>query len=380
MASEMLYPVMPLYLKQVGYTALFIGILEGAAEAVAGLSKSYFGKLSDRSGKRLPFVQLGYALSAISKPMLALLIYPAWIFLSRGMDRLGKGIRTGARDALLSDESTPATKASVFGFHRSLDTMGAVLGPGLALLYLYYFPAAYQDLFLVALLPGLFAVGLSLVLKEKQKVARQVPAVNTPVRFFSFFSYWKKSSGSYRNLSGGLLVFALINSSDVFLLLKMSERGVSDTTIIAAYIFYNLIYALAAWPAGILADKIGKRKLMVAGLALFALVYAGFSVANHTWSFALLLVLYGLYAAATEGIAKAWISNITPRRETATAIGTFTGLQSLAALFASSLSGLLWFYAGSGIVFVTAAVVALCVCCYLLFSKIPEAHSTDAEG
>jgi MFS family permease len=119
---------------------------------------------------------------------------------------------------------------------------------------------------------------------------------------------------------------------------------------------------------------------MVAGLALFALVYAGFSVANHTWSFALLLVLYGLYAAATEGIAKAWISNITPRRETATAIGTFTGLQSLAALFASSLSGLLWFYAGSGIVFVTAAVVALCVCCYLLFSKIPEAHSTDAEG
>jgi MFS family permease len=377
MASEMLYPVMPLFLKQVGYSALFIGILEGAAEAVAGLSKSYFGKLSDRSGKRLPFVQLGYTLSAISKPMLALLIHPAWIFLSRGMDRLGKGIRTGARDALLSDESTLATKASVFGFHRSLDTMGAVLGPALALLYLYYFPAAYQDLFLVALLPGMFAVGLSLVLKEQQKAAGLLPAANIPVRFFSFFSYWKKSPGSYRNLSGGLLVFALINSSDVFLLLKMSERGISDTMIIAAYIFYNLVYALAAWPAGILADKIGKKKLMVAGLVLFALVYAGFSVANHAWSFALLLVFYGFYAAATEGIAKAWISNITPRHETATAIGTFTGLQSLAALFASSISGLLWFYFGSGVVFVIAAVVALCVCCYLLFSRIPEAISNE---
>jgi MFS family permease len=380
MASEMLYPVMPLFLKQVGYGALFIGVLEGVAEAVAGLSKSYFGKLSDRSGRRLPFVQLGYGLSAISKPMLTFLIHPLWIFLSRTIDRLGKGIRTGARDALLSDETTAATKASVFGFHRSMDTMGAVLGPGLSLLYLYYNPAAYQDLFLLALLPGVCAVGLSFILKEKLKKQVELLPPGSPISFFSFFSYWNKSPDSYRRLLKGLLAFALINSSDVFLLLRMAETGVSDTKIIAAYIFYNLIYAVAAWPAGILADKLGKKKLMIAGLVLFAIVYAGFSLATTSWSFAILLLLYGFYAAATEGVAKAWISNITARSETATAIGTFTGLQSLAALFASSIGGLLWFSYGSGIVFVIAAVVAFAVAVYLFVSKIPELHTGVTES
>ena len=149
---------MPLFLKHIGYSAIFIGVLEGIAEAVAGLSKSYFGNRSDNSGKRLPFVRFGYMLSAISKPMLAFFIYPWWIFLSRTMDRLGKGIRTGARDALLSEECTAETKGRVFGFHRSLDTMGAVLGPGIALIYLYFYPNNYETLFILALLPGLLAV------------------------------------------------------------------------------------------------------------------------------------------------------------------------------------------------------------------------------
>src|SRR4249919_1630514 len=139
-ASEMLYPIMPIYLKSIGFSVLLIGILEGIAEATAGLSKGYFGKLSDNSRKRVPFVQLGYALSALSKPMMAVFVYPAWIFLARTVDRLGKGIRTGARDALLSDEATPATKGRVFGFHRSMDTLGAVAGPALALLYLHFYP------------------------------------------------------------------------------------------------------------------------------------------------------------------------------------------------------------------------------------------------
>ena len=125
-ASEMLYPIMPIYLKSIGFTVILIGILEGFAEATAGLSKGYFGKRSDTLGKRVPFVQLGYAFSAISKPMMAIFIFPLWIFFARTIDRLGKGIRTGARDALLSDEATPQTKAKVFGFHRSMDTLGAV--------------------------------------------------------------------------------------------------------------------------------------------------------------------------------------------------------------------------------------------------------------
>src|SRR6476659_6562272 len=130
----MLYPVMPIYLKTIGFSIVLIGILEGVAEAMAGFSKGYFGKLSDNSGKRVPFVQIGYALSAVSKPMMAFLIYPIWIFFARTIDRLGKGIRTGARDAILSDEATPSTKGKIFGFHRSMDTFGAVLGPAFALL------------------------------------------------------------------------------------------------------------------------------------------------------------------------------------------------------------------------------------------------------
>ena len=168
-ASEMLYPIMPIYLKSIGFTVLLIGILEGFAEAIAGLSKGYFGKRSDNSGKRVPFVQLGYAFSAISKPMMAMFIYPLWIFFSRTIDRLGKGIRTGARDALLSDEATPQTKAKVFGFHRSMDTLGAVLGPALALLYLYYYPEDYKTLFFIAFVPGLLAIIASFYLKEKKQ-------------------------------------------------------------------------------------------------------------------------------------------------------------------------------------------------------------------
>jgi len=146
-ASEMLYPIMPIYLKTIGFSIVLIGVLEGIAEATAGLSKGYFGKLSDQSERRVPFVRIGYALSAISKPMMAVFIFPIWIFLSRTMDRFGKGIRTGARDAILSDEASPSTKGEIFGFHRAMDTFGAVLGPLLALLYLYFYPEDYKTLF-----------------------------------------------------------------------------------------------------------------------------------------------------------------------------------------------------------------------------------------
>ncbi|MCB0562614.1 MAG: MFS transporter, partial [Phaeodactylibacter sp.] len=142
-ASEMLYPIMPLYLQSIGFSVLLIGILEGIAEATAGLSKGFFGRLSDVRGRRLPFVRLGYFLSAISKPLMVIITRHWWVFLARTLDRLGKGVRTGARDALLSDEATPASKGAVFGFHRSMDTLGAAVGPVIALLFLHFYPGAY---------------------------------------------------------------------------------------------------------------------------------------------------------------------------------------------------------------------------------------------
>ncbi|MFZ1305375.1 MAG: MFS transporter, partial [Ferruginibacter sp.] len=370
MASEMLYPVMPLFLKHIGYTALFIGVLEGIAESVAGLSKSYFGKLSDNSGKRLPFVQLGYSLSAISKPMLAFFIYPWWIFLSRTIDRLGKGIRTGARDALLSDECAKENKARVFGFHRSMDTLGAVFGPAFALVYLYFNPDDYKTLFLIAFLPGLLAIIATLLIKEKKKPDVTVAQEKRPTaKVFAFASYWKHSPAPYKKLVTGLLLFALFNSSDVFLLLKMKESGLNDTAVIGVYIFYNLVFALLAYPIGILADRIGLKKIFITGLFVFSIVYTGFAFNKSMPVFFLLFFLYGVYAAATEGISKAWISNMVDKKDTATAIGTFSGFQSICAFIASSLCGLLWFNFGSMITFLITAGVTLMVIMYLAFFK-----------
>jgi len=362
-ASEMLYPIMPIYLKSIGFSIVLIGILEGLAEATAGFSKGYFGKLSDNAGKRIPFVQIGYAFSAISKPMMAIFIYPIWIFFARTIDRFGKGIRTGARDALLSDEATSETKGQVFGFHRSMDTLGAVIGPSLALIYLYFYPQDYKTLFFIAFIPGLLAVLASFFLKEK---VRNVVKPKSITPFFSFLNYWKVCPPEYRKLVIGLLAFTLFNSSDIFLLLKAKQSGLNDTMVIGVYIFYNLIYALFAFPIGIIADKVGLKNIFVIGLILFSLVYLGMSANTNLYLFFVLFFLYGIYASATEGISKAWISNITDKKDTATAIGTFSGLQSICAMIASSMAGIIWFKFGGAITFLITAIATIFVVLYIL--------------
>ncbi len=368
-ASEMLYPIMPIYLKTIGFSIVLIGVLEGMAEATAGLSKGYFGKLSDISGKRVPFVQMGYAFSAISKPMIALFTAPLWIFFARTLDRFGKGIRTGARDALLSDEATPETKGKVFGFHRSMDTFGAVIGPSFALLYLYFYPQDYKTLFFIAFIPGLFAILSSFYLKEK-KVNTHKP--NIKPSFFSFLTYWRESPSEYRKVVIGLLTFTLFNSSDVFLLLQAKQSGLDDTMVIGVYIFYNLIYALASFPMGILADSIGLKSIFIIGLALFATVYFGIAFNTNLYLFFGLFFLYGIYAAATEGISKAWISNITDKKDTATAIGTFSGFQSICAMLASSFAGVIWFQFGAETTFMITAIVTVLVMIYFLTVPNPS--------
>ena len=375
-ASEMLYPIMPIYLKTIGFSIVLIGILEGVAEATAGLSKGYFGKLSDTSGRRVPFVQIGYALSTISKPLMAIFIYPLWIFFARTIDRFGKGIRTGARDAILSDEATSETKGRVFGFHRSMDTLGAVIGPSLALIYLYYFPQDYKTLFFIAFIPGLFAVLASFLLKDKNATNIR-PKVSGS--FFSFLNYWKISPREYKKLVIGLLAFAIFNSSDVFLLLKAKQSGLDDTMVIGVYIFYNLVYALSAFPIGIIADKVGLKTIFLIGLLAFSIVYFGMSVNTNLYLFFVLFFLYGLYASATEGIAKAWITNIIDKKDTATAIGTFSGLQSICTMLASSFAGIIWFQFGATATFFITAITTLIVFIYILTISNPGTARNGAN-
>jgi len=366
-ASEMLYPVTPLYLKEIGFSMFAIGILEGIAETIAGLSKGYFGKWSDHIQRRLPFVQAGYALSAISKPLMAAFIFPAWIFLSRSIDRIGKGLRTGARDALLSDNASKENKGKVFGFHRSMDTLGAVIGPSLALVWLYYYPTDYRTLFFIAFVPGVIAVALTFILKEKRDETK--PNIPFKSNFLQSFSYFKTGSKQYKLLVAGLIAFTLINSSDVFLLLKIKEAGNSDRQMILTYIFYNLFYALFAFPLGNIADRIGLKKTFIIGLILFITVYAGMAIFDSPIMFYVLFLIYAIYAACTESIAKAWISNICPKSETASAIGTYSGLAGLTALPANMLAGYIWMQLGADYTFIFSAAIATLLIIYFYWLK-----------
>jgi MFS family permease len=362
-ASEMLYPVMPVYLRSVGFTVVMIGVLEGLVEAVAGISKGYFGQLSDQRKKRVPFIRAGYALSAMAKPLLAVSALPAWIFLVRTLDRLGKGVRTSARDAFLSDLTTKEHKGRVFGFHRSLDTFGAAIGPLVALLFLVYMPGQYRWLFVLAFFPGMLAILFTLFLKEKKTHSGH--AKGNGVSFFSYFRYWKAAPREYRFVVSGLLAFVLFNSSDAFLLLFLKEKGYSDTAMIGFYIFYNIMYALLSFPVGILSDRTGHRSMIMAGFLAFATVYGLFSFAGSVWAFGLLFLVYALYSAASEGISRAMITNLAVREHTATALGFYNSFASLATLAASSIGGFIWFTFSPRAMFLFAAGGVLLTVIYL---------------
>lgn len=364
MASEMLYPITPLYLKEIGFSTSLIGLLEGFAECIAGLGKGYFGTWSDNAGRRMPFVRWGYSLSAISKPMMALFTYPGWIFFSRTVDRTGKGLRTGARDAMLSSEASKEHIGKVFGFHRALDTFGAVFGPLIALFYLYFYPGEYTKLFLWAFIPGVAAIIITLIIKEKKTI---VTSEKKYPSFKSFYNYWINASPKYKKITGALLLFALFNSSDVFLLLRIKETGIQDVALISMYIIYNCVYALCAYPIGAFADRIGFKKMLVSGILIFSIVYGSLALSNNFLINTFLLLLYGVYAAATESTAKAWISNSVEKKDTGAAIGTFTGFQSIALFFASTTTGIVWYKFGSSVALLSSAAVAFFVALFIFY-------------
>jgi MFS family permease len=364
-SSEMLLPVLPIYLSSIGFSVLYIGILEGFAEAVVGLTKGYFGQRSDETGNRVSFVRFGYSLSAIAKPMMALLAYPLWIFVSRTFDRLGKGVRTNARDALLADESVHEHRGKVFGFHRGMDTVGAAIGPALALGYLFFYPGQYRNVFLLAFIPSTIAVGLTFVLKKQESHTRKAKKA---FRFFSYFSYWKNSTEQYRKIIPAFLLFALFNSSDSFIILMGKYNGLSDTVIILAYIFFNIVYATLALPIGKLADRKGMKFSYSIGLIAFIAAYSLFPFASTPSVFFLAFFIYAFFPASTDGISKAWITTICSSEDKGTALGFYTSVQSLIALFASSLAGLVWIKINPDYVFFISAGGSCFVFLYIMLA------------
>ena len=269
MASEMLYPITPIFLSSVlGASMAVVGLIEGLAEVTAGLLKGYFGVLSDKLSKRSIFVVLGYSLSAIAKPFPGIIPNTFTVLFSRVTDRVGKGVRTAPRDALLASYAENNTGA-VFGFHRAMDTLGAVIGPLLALLMLNLLKFDYQTIFIIAFIPSLIAVIFTLYVKDKVSEISLRPKTD-------MLGFWKSSPAQYKILVYLMTIFSLVNSSDVFLILKSKNISGSDSLAIAGYIFYNIIYAISSYPIGILADKIGKKKVFIIGLLIFSVVYFRF--------------------------------------------------------------------------------------------------------
>lgn len=352
----------------------FIGFLEGAAELTAGISKGYFGQLSDNLQKRVPFIRWGYALSAVAKPLTVLFAHPVWVLFTRAADRLGKGLRTGARDALLADECTPQNRGRVFGLHRSMDTLGATLGALSAFILLSIEPSNFKNVFLWAILPGIAAIFMCFILSESKKTPANTD-LKPKINFLSYFKYWKTASPQYKKIIVGIILFYLFNTSDVFLLLFLKHKGFSETFIIGSYILYNAVYALLSYPFGHLSDKIGFKKVYIAGLVCFAVTYSLLPFAVNYWQIIILFLVYGAFSALTDGISKAWISHHCPPNEKATAYGFLGSSVSITLIIANTLIGFLWDAVSPSAAILLSASGA--VCCIFYFIRLVENMPAD---
>lgn len=360
-ASEMLYPVVPGYLKSIGFSVALIGVLEGTAELVAGVSKTLFGVWSDRSQRRALFVRAGYFLGAVSKPLMAVFANTAWVFGVRTMDRLGKGMRTAPRDALLSLETTPQTKARVFGFHRGMDTVGAVVGPLLALLLVHSYLIDLRTLFVLAVIPGLLSVALTFLIRDPVPNVPSVKTASTSNRIplsLATLRYWSVAPSAFRQALRPILLFALFNSSDMFLLLYVTEHHGGTTNALLVYIVYNCSLALSAFPLGWISDRTSLQPVLASGAFIVGCVYGLVTWATSFNSVLILFVAYGIGVAAFESTSKAWVSSVVPKNEMGSAMGFLAGTQSIALLVASSVAGIVWSI-GPVIAFTLTCIMAM---------------------
>jgi len=350
LASELAYPVVPLFLTiTLGAPVAVVGLIEGIAEGIAVGLRGISGRLSDRAAhRRVPWIFSGYAVSAVARPVIAAAPTWGWVLGGRVADRLGKAARTAPRDALIKDSTPASLMGASFGYHRALDTAGAVVGPVIAVAMLAS-GASLRSVLWLAVIPGFLTLLLLRRVHEKPAAAaspaRVKPAaVPMPRSFWFVLSVW--------------VVFSLGNSSDVFLLLRSKELGLSSTLVILAYAFYNVVYSGLSWPLGALSDRVSRPLVLAAGLVVFALVYLGFAAASASWAVWPLFIVYGVYIAATEGVARAWVADHAPSGASGTAYGIFAAATGASLLFASVVAGLLWSHVSPSAPFVLGVVSA----------------------
>jgi MFS family permease len=333
LSTEMAYPIIPVFLKEVlKVQPLFIGLIEAIAESTASILKTFSGYISDRLKKRKFFIFIGYSLSALVKPLLAFATQGWHVLMVRFSDRVGKGIRTAPRDALIADSAKDTYFGRTYGFHRALDTLGAILGPLTAFIILTLSGDNYRLLFGLAIVPGVVAIAIILL-----GVREIVPEAK---RVFKF---------SLRKLDLRLKVFLIImviftlgNSSDAFLLLRARNIGVPATMIPLVWLVFNIAYFLWAFPAGVLSDRIGRRKTIFFGFIIFSLCYTAFSFNHSPLIIWFIFMIYGLYYGFTEGNLRAYVADLTTSEIRATAFGVYHTVVGITLLPANLLMGFLW--------------------------------------
>ncbi len=351
-ASEMLYPVTPIFLTTVlGASMASVGVIEGIAEAIASLLKTYSGSWSDSLAKRKPFIIFGYTLGAISKPFIGL--SESWIHVlgARALDRTGKGIRSAPRDALIADSVEPSKRGAAFGWHRGMDTLGAAVGPLLAIFLLSFYSDNLRSLYYWALIPGALSVFVIFLIREPKHQIQKKTWENPLNSWIQFSTPFKKYIFAWGT-------FSLTNSSDVFLLIKAKSQGLSTQSVIFLFCLYNLVYSISSPYLGHLSDRIDRKKIMVGGLTVFLLVYLSFGFASKSWHFWTLFLVYGLYMGATEGVGKALALDLSPSHLKATCLGILGTVTGICTIFASVVAGFLWDQFGSNYTFFFGALGA----------------------
>jgi MFS family permease len=353
-ASEMIYPVVPIFLTTVlGAPVTVVGLIEGIAESTASILRVISGWFSDKFQRRKPFMIAGYVLSSLSKLIMAVSVHWSMILGGRFLDRFGKGVRTSARDALLAEGCETSCRGRVFGFHRAIDTLGALVGPLVALILLQIFNQNLRSIFFLAIVPAVIGV-LLLAAFVKDIRRKEVSLDAAPIRLRDM-----KLSKDFKIFLIVSAIFAVGNSSDAFLILRAQNLGLSLSLTIIVYTVFNAAYALTSFPAGILSDRVGQKRVLLYGFCLFAIIYFLFGIVTKQVFLWILFPLYGLYMALTEGIGKAYTSHLVDKDYIGTTYGVYQTMLGVMTFFSSLIAGFLWKYISPGAPFIFGGIMAM---------------------
>lgn len=336
LSSQMVFPLIPLFMVTVlGSGVYAVGIVEGAAETTASFLKVISGYWSDKIGRRKPFVLFGYSLSAITKPLFAFANIWSFVLFIRVIERIGKGIRTAPRDAIVAESSNESVRGKAYGFHRAMDGVGSVLGAALAYSLLPVF--GYRNIFMFAFIPGMIAVFIILFIKEKKRASEEYRINEMSIKLTV-----KELPLNLKLFIMVSVIFALGHFGYAFLLVRVVDIGLADQMAILFYIIFYVVYTICAIPFGILSDQIGRKPILRAGYVIFGITSFGLIFATNVYSILGLFVSYGIFYAMIDGAQRAFVVDLAPKHLKATALGTFHTAIGLVALPGGCIAGLLW--------------------------------------